>query len=88
MNKYEKAIFAWMNPISGMRTVNSGYNDWRGNFDATKDIHFRVTKRGTIISAYIIRDGLDEEDWEIIVLGQWDHVKQTGWHSSDLKEEG
>jgi hypothetical protein len=84
MNKYEEAVFAWMNPISGMFRNNAGYTDWRGNFDATKDIQF-ITNQAAIMSAFIVRD---EEHWEVIVLGQWDFINKTGWHSSDLKEEG
>jgi hypothetical protein len=85
-----KEIFAWMNPISGMFRDNSGYADWRGNFDATKDIQFdwptAIGSHAPIMSAYIVRG--ENEDFEIIILGQWDFPKQTGWHSSDLKEEG
>ena len=83
MDVLDTKIFDWMNPISGMFTDNSGYHDWRGNFDATKDIGF-ITNTKAIMSAYIIRD----EDFEFIVLGQWDFLKNTGWHDSDLKEEG
>jgi hypothetical protein len=90
MNNSVEAFFAWMNPIAGMFTDDSGYDDWRGNFDATKDIFFKTT-RDEIQCAYIIRGEMDdsaESDFDIIVLGQWDFIKQTGWHSSDLKEEG
>ncbi len=85
MNKFTEEVFAWMNPISGMFTDNSGFTDWRGHFDATKDLQVKWNVDG-VMSLYIVRD--DFEDWEVIILGQWDFTKKTGWHSSDLKEEG
>lgn len=76
--------FEWMNPISGMFTDNFGFENWLSNFESVKDIRFATTNED-IKNAYIVRgDNVVPED--IIVLGQWDFIKQTGWHSSDVEE--